>query len=770
MARDGADISESEVIYPPAPEASPSRALVASPAPSNVPATFGGFAPRGPEILTGGFNQTWMTHCLRRRWLMAILMGLLVGAGAAGALWWAFPETSTITAYLKVRSKLGSDVFDNQSERLTPQDVQRQAMNHLTLLKSPLVLDAVLQQGDIANLDAVRAHQGQEINWLTDELRVTFPGDGEILEVRYEGEEDADQMVKVVDAVVKAYQEKVLLQDRLLAASTQADLRQVLSDTNKRLETRLNDLKEQSAKMGTQREDVEIPQLMNEIKNTENLLAKAQEDKVNLEVFKQLAVEGANSRTLVDQAVAMELEKDPSINMYKEKLFQLQSDLQSKLSTSKNPNSSQIKQLRANIQQIETQMAQQQAEAERTLRDKISKMPNEALRSAIVEYNIRFKSIETSIAKYQKELDAARTKLLALGVRDPQHEMLEANIDSEKQIAGSLQEKVLQWQVMNEARERQERAGGVSDFDKVTVMQKATRLPSDNKLQRVAIAGMGGLVAMALTCYGVALLDFRHRRLNGAADIDEGLGVRVLGILPSTSLKALTGSSLVATQVAEAIDNVRATLMHDAAAAGRQVIMVTSSGTMEGNTVVASSLALSFARAGRRTLLVDGDLRAPALHKLFSMPIEDGFSEVLRSEIDLVDAIKPTNNEGLYLLTAGVCNADAIHALATDQPQAIFEKLRDQFDFIVIDAPPVLGISDSLSLGQYIDGAVLTVLRDHSEIRKVYKAVEMLKGMGVRVLGSVVNGMPLKADRRVVRLHQTGAYSSAPRLTVKNEI
>ena len=98
------------------------------------------------------------------------------------------------------------------------------------------------------------------------------------------------------------------------------------------------------------------------------------------------------------------------------------------------------------------------------------------------------------------------------------------------------------------------------------------------------------------------------------------------------------------------------------------------------------------------------------------------------------------------------------------QPQAIFEKLRDQFDFIIIDAPPVLGISDSLSLGQYIDGAILTVLRDHSEIRKVYKAVEMLKGMGVRVLGSVVNGMPMKADRRVVRLHQSGG-SSAPRLT-----
>jgi Mrp family chromosome partitioning ATPase len=120
----------------------------------------------------------------------------------------------------------------------------------------------------------------------------------------------------------------------------------------------------------------------------------------------------------------------------------------------------------------------------------------------------------------------------------------------------------------------------------------------------------------------------------------------------------------------------------------------------------------------------------------------------------------------LYLLTAGVCSADAIHALATDQPNAIFEKLRDQFDFVVIDAPPVLGISDSLSLGQYIDGAILTVLRDHSEIRKVHKSVELLRSMGIRLIGAVVNGVPIKSDRRVVRLHQA-TQQQAPRLPAK---
>ena len=295
-------------------------------------------------------------------------------------------------------------------------------------------------------------------------------------------------------------------------------------------------------------------------------------------------------------------------------------------------------------------------------------------------------------------------------------------------------------------------------------MQKASALPATNRIERYSIAGIGGLAALALTCYGIALLEFRHRRLNGAGDIDEGLGIRVLGVLPSTSLKQLGGNSLVATQVAEAIDNVRATLMHDSTSEARQVLMVTSSQTQEGNTVVAASLALSLSRAGRRTLLVDGDLRSPSLHKLFGMALEDGFSEVLRGELELGDAVRPTNNEGLYLLTAGVCSAEAIHALATDQPHAVFEKLREQFDFIIVDAPPVLGISDSLSLGLYIDGAILTVLRDHSQIRKVHKSVEMLRGMGIRLIGSVVNGVPIKADRRVVRLHQA-TMQQAPRLT-----
>ena len=204
MSREGADLSASEVIYPPAVDGAPSRSLVATPVYPSVSPSPAAYGVRGPESLSGGFNQTWLTNCLRRRWLMAILMGMLVGAGVAGLLLLAFPKTSQVTAYLKVKSKIESVINENATERLSPQDIERQAMNHLALLRSPLVLDAALQNQDIANLDAVRAHKGKEMLWLLDELRVTFPGDGEILEVRYEGDEDPQQMVMVIDAVVKA--------------------------------------------------------------------------------------------------------------------------------------------------------------------------------------------------------------------------------------------------------------------------------------------------------------------------------------------------------------------------------------------------------------------------------------------------------------------------------------------------------------------------------------------------------------------------------------
>jgi capsular exopolysaccharide synthesis family protein len=289
---------------------------------------------------------------------------------------------------------------------------------------------------------------------------------------------------------------------------------------------------------------------------------------------------------------------------------------------------------------------------------------------------------------------------------------------------------------------------------RIVTIQPAVARESINTVQRYAIASIGGIIMLGLTCFGIGYMEFQNRRLNGPTQVDEGLGIRVIGTLPPLSGRrvAYEGDPIVASLM-ESIDSIRTTLMHDAAAKDRRVVLVTSATPLEGRTTVASQLAASLARAGRRTLLIDGDLRHPALHALFDLPLEDGLCEVLRTEAELDEAIRPTHAEGLWLLTAGYCDMDAMHAMANDQLQPIFEKLRSDFDFIIVDGAPVLGLPDSLIIGQNCDAAIVSVLRDYSQVPKIYQAAEQLKAVGVRLIGAVVNGVRAKTDTRVVRPH-----------------
>ena len=120
--------------------------------------------------------------------------------------------------------------------------------------------------------------------------------------------------------------------------------------------------------------------------------------------------------------------------------------------------------------------------------------------------------------------------------------------------------------------------------------------------------------------------------------------------------------------------------------------------------------------------------------------------------------------KALWVMTAGYCDADAVHAMATDQIQPIFEKLRADYDFVIIDGAPVLGLSDSLMIGQHCDGALLSVLRDHTSVPKIYQSTELLHSVGIRLIGAVVNGVTTKADRRVTHLQKVASKASRKQL------
>lgn len=755
MASTHSDSATTDVLAPPNDSHGGALALPEMAYP--LPAGYGAAPAPANELLYGSFNQKWLVNCLRRRWLMAALLGAFIAGLTGLALWLLFPASSRTSAYLMMNFG-DTSAFGNTEKPLTQKQLEQEQLSQLTLIKSATVLNAALTKQTIRELPAVISNQPDPIQWMFDELKVSFPNDGKVMEVRYDGDENPEDMVDIINAIIDSYYTEVVTKERINRLQLSDDLekveRELTSNLSKKMQT-LRGMIETADGADSDTAEIEIKTLLDKIHFIQAELSKQEKTLLDNEVMKEVAIRQASSPARIENLVAAALSEDPMIANYQSQLFEIETALMARQSIEKRRNSPEVLRMQQAKQQVEAMMQQYRAKAERELREQIANMPNEELQAIIAQYRIVKEKTEATINEMEEELKQSEDALLRLGARDPEIEMLQSQIENDQEVVRELEIRLQQLKIERQAREA---AGAETErHEKVQIMQPAMSQENINNIERASIAGIGGLAAFALTCYGVALVEFRKRRLNGPDDVDEGLGIRVLGVLPSTSArKSLAGGSLVAAQVAESIDSVRATLMHASTKMRRQIVLITSAETMEGATTVAANLAMSLARAGRRTLLIDGDLRAPSLHGLFGLNLDGGFCEVLRSEIDVTDAVQTTQTENLWLLTAGVCDRIAVQNLATDQLDPILEQLRTQFDFIIIDGPPVLKISDSLSLGRRVDGAILTVLRDHSEVRKINKAVELLDSLGVRMIGAVVNGVPVRADRRVARL-QAGA-------------
>ncbi len=258
----------------------------------------------------------------------------------------------------------------------------------------------------------------------------------------------------------------------------------------------------------------------------------------------------------------------------------------------------------------------------------------------------------------------------------------------------------------------------------------------DRKLKFAAGAALG---MFGLAVIGLLLTEFSERRIYTQHDVARGLGLRVVGTLPYHRSRGVPTKEEQSAML-ESADALRTLLLQAGRNDGVRIVMVTSAGNGEGKTSLACQLAASLGRAGRRTLLIDGDLRKPAAHTQFNLPLTPGFAEALRGEIDPDEAIKPTAVAHLSLLPAGQYDLTAIQALAQDEVQALFFHFKEEYEFVILDVSPVLAVADALVIGQHADAVLISVLRDVSKLPLVYEAQQRLAALGIRMLGAVVSG------------------------------
>jgi capsular exopolysaccharide synthesis family protein len=248
--------------------------------------------------------------------------------------------------------------------------------------------------------------------------------------------------------------------------------------------------------------------------------------------------------------------------------------------------------------------------------------------------------------------------------------------------------------------------------------------PLSNEAPRLVI--MVAMASFGLTVGGVLLHDRMDRRIQTPDQITRRLGLPVLGIVPRLESTGESDSTRAAVAI-ESFRAIRTQLAHSAPEEPR-VVLITSPAPRDGKSMVAANLAISYAAAGRNTILVDADTRRGKAEQMFGLLRSPGLSDYLLGRAELTDAEQSTEIDNLALLPRGDHTGFSVELLDSDRMRELLALLADRYDNVVLDAPPLAAGADTLILGQLADKVVV-----------VFRAGETDEGMALAKMGTVGN-------------------------------
>lgn len=177
-----------------------------------------------------------------------------------------------------------------------------------------------------------------------------------------------------------------------------------------------------------------------------------------------------------------------------------------------------------------------------------------------------------------------------------------------------------------------------------------------------------------------------------------------------------------------------------------QVMMVTSAGPGEGKSTTITNLAVTYAQSERKVILLDGDLRKPTAHHTFGLTNRLGLSSVISQQCSLAEAIQVTDTPNLHVITSGVIPPNPAEMMASKKMTSLIDQLRETYDIVLIDTPPLLAVTDAQVISTKCDGVVLVI--DQGKVKRdiAIKAAKSLENVNARILGVVLNNVKRKAN------------------------
>jgi capsular exopolysaccharide synthesis family protein len=213
--------------------------------------------------------------------------------------------------------------------------------------------------------------------------------------------------------------------------------------------------------------------------------------------------------------------------------------------------------------------------------------------------------------------------------------------------------------------------------------------------------------------------------------------------------------------LAESYRGIRTVLLLGQAEKPPQVILLTSAQPGEGKTTITLNLAITLAQSGRAVIVVDADLRRGNSHLPLGLQNHYGLAQILADGLPLEEGVQPTAVAGLSLLSRGAIPPNPTDLLGSSKMKEVLAALRERFDFVLVDTPPALAISDAAVLSVLCDGVLLVLRNQSTTTASAIHAIERLQAVGARILGAVLNGINIRDPDYAEYRHYYSSYHAA---------
>ncbi|GAA1460738.1 polysaccharide biosynthesis tyrosine autokinase [Williamsia maris] len=288
-------------------------------------------------------------------------------------------------------------------------------------------------------------------------------------------------------------------------------------------------------------------------------------------------------------------------------------------------------------------------------------------------------------------------------------------------------------------------SGGGQPLAKLTLVTPAAAGDSPVSPKTTRNVGLGVVVGLVFGVFGVLVRARFHDPIREESDIARISDTPVLGTIPNDDLlrrRGLIDFRDGATAAAESFRKLRTNLTFASVDSPPRVIVITSPSAVEGKTTTAMNLAASLVESGKRVVLIDADLRRPQVNQRTGLIGDVGLTNWLRGDGELRDLVQPSKIAGLWILASGPQPPNPAELLGSKRTAQALTELAASFDYVLLDSPPVLPVTDAVVLSQWVDGVLLVARSGSTRQADLSNSFDQLAGSQTPVIGFVLTHTP----------------------------